>query len=588
MRKFLPVFLIFTLVCFLMGTIVACDNANDDEPYAPFTHEIKTISDLVAINDKTGVRFTNATFLLSSDLDLTSENWEGLGLSADVSSAFTGTFDGNNHTITYKIRIAPPEENSLEILPRDAFGVFAYANNAHFKNLNLSVDIEVPCEASSIYIGGLCGYLSGDSSINNVNVTGSISTTIRDLRKEIVYPDGSVSKPNMGGQENDRFYDLYTGGLVGYSKGYMSYSDISSDVDINIGRNRYCIINNVSVGGIAGVLRPVDLSKTNGNALQLNNLNYQGNITYNGGNVYSGGISGSIHHADLKNVSVGQDSEFNFTGNALCRLSLGMVSGLLEDSVLQGASVSAKRVFIGAINTSKKVSFNVGGVAGQLKNTSISYCNSSMDLVVTNGTYFYGGGLVGVCYDSNIDMSVADGGLSIFSSGQTTKSVVDYLFGYSTSKKDVEDFSKNAKNGGVVGRVEGQCIIGEIATEFKAFQPLFGEIANRLEIVTLKKGADVLNDWIIESGYDIELMNIQQTYSKDAKEDEQQYTINHSYKVVDNLKLTFNETNAKVCIDRSKWQQAARDLEDLSVGKSVVDLSTFTALKDDINTHNLG
>jgi hypothetical protein len=79
-------------------------------------------------------------------------------------------------------------------------------------------------------------------------------------------------------------------------------------------------------------------------------------------------------------------------------------------------------------------------------------------------------------------------------------------------------------------------------------------------------------------------MIISETVSKDAAEDEQQYTINHFYNVEDNLKLTYQESNAKVCIDRAEWQLAGRNLENTELGKAQNDRLAYDALKLSIET----
>jgi hypothetical protein len=585
MKKTLTLIVILLIACLVSIFVSACDGSGEGEIFPPATYEINSEEDFRAIREKTGIKYSLATFLLKTDLDLSSSNWDGIGASPNVSDAFTGIFDGDGHSITYTTQIDPPTETVLDINERQSFGLFTYANNATFKNLNIFVNLKTPCEAENIYVGGLCAYLSGDSSIEDVNVTGNIETTIRDLRKDIVLSDGSIVKPAMGGQENNKYYDLCLGGVVGYSKGDLSYSNVMSSVDINIGRNKYCILNNLNVGGIAGIIRPVDISYNNSSPrINLTNLTFEGSILAYGGNVYSGGIAGLINHSNVSNVFVGNSTPSDFSGNAYGRLSFGLVSGVMENSHLEKARVIADTVFAGSISTSKKVSFNLGGVAGMLKNSVISLCISDISFELRNGTYFYAGGIAGVCYDSDIVGAVSEGGISIVSSGQTVLNIRDYDFKYNMVAIDLADYSRNAKNGGIVGRVEGQCQIADLSSEFQSYQPLFGETANRLEIVILKKGDTFLDEWIEESGYDRNLMIITETFSKDAAEDEQQYTINHFYEVEDNLKLTFREINAKVCIDRAEWQLAGRNLENGELGKAQVDLTAHDALKISIET----
>ncbi|MDD4120187.1 MAG: hypothetical protein PHG90_01175 [Clostridia bacterium] len=584
MKKTLTLIVILVIACLVSIFVSACDGTGEEDIFPPATYEINNEEDFCAISEKTGKKYSNATFLLKNDLDLSSSNWIGIGSSPNISDAFTGVFDGDGHSITYSASFEPPTENVFEPDERQAFGLFQYANNATFKNLSLIVNLLIPCEAENIYVGGLCAYLSGDSSVEDVTVSGVVETTIRDLRQDIIKSDGSIVKPAMGGQENNKYFDLCLGGVIGYSKGDLSYSNVASSVDINIGRNKYCILDNVNVGGIAGIIRPVDISNNDSARMALNNLSFEGSLASYGGNVYSGGIAGSINHSTINNIYVGNSHPSDFSGNALGRLSFGLVSGVIENSSLEKASVVAGTVSIASISTSKKVSFNLGGIAGMLKNSEISFCVAEISFEIRNGTYFYAGGIAGVCYDSDILSAVSEGGISIVSSGQIKLDIINYDFKYSMVAIDLADYSKNAKNGGIVGRVEGQCHIANLSSEFQAFQPLFGETANRLEIVILKKGESFLNEWIEDSQYDRNLMDISETVSKDAAEDEQQYTINHFYNVEDNLKLTYQESNAKVCIDRAEWQLAGRNLENTELGKAQNDRLAYDALKLSIET----
>lgn len=583
MKKVVALIFVIFLACVMFFSLAGCDNKTDDLILEPFTQEINTVDDFIALKDKVGISYSYATFAINSDLDLTGSSWESIGKSPILEEAFTGTIDGRGHTIKYNVQV-PQLTSSDPIEPQDrsAYGLFGYANNAHFKDLNLEIDIDVPAESLNVYVGGLCAYLSGDSSITNINIIGNIDTFLRDLRVPKVLSDGSIIYPVMGGQENNRFYDMYAGGVIGYFKGNLSAATIASSVNINVGRNKYCLLNKLSLGGVFGIARPVDLSKSSFNSLQIGDIRYEGSLSFHGASVLSGGIAGAIHNATVSDVFVGETVHNDYSGSVYSRVSYGSVAGILEESLLEHAYVNLGKITLGSINTKRKVSFNMGGVIGQLKNSSISYCDARNDFEVLNGTYFYAGGLVGLCYDSDVDKSVSDGGILIKSAGKSSVSILDYDFKYSSSQSDLADYNLNSKNGGIAGRIEGQCVIGEVVSEFKAFQPIAGESSNRLEIVIIKAGAQALSEWINEQGYDINLMTIVPTESEDAEIDEQQYTINHFYKAIDNLKIIFREVNAKVYVDELEWIAQFKNLENTSLGTYVVNNTAFLTLQNEI------
>ena len=158
----------------------------------------------------------NGHYKLVADITLNS-NWKGIGTDTSNTTAFTGTFDGNGHTITYDQDFMP--EHSL----------FNYANGATIKNLTVTGYLT----SSDIYIGGIVGYAT-NSLIENCTVTGNVristsraadNNNYGHLGGIVGYLDGTstLSGCKVEGTEAvpavikaENLYKSYLGGIVGY------------------------------------------------------------------------------------------------------------------------------------------------------------------------------------------------------------------------------------------------------------------------------------------------------------------------------------------------------------------------------------
>ena len=80
-----------------------------------------------------------------------------------------GTFDGGGHTINYKMsNLASSGENG-------GVGLFAMTKNVTIKNLNVVADLDATASTvQSPFTGGLVGYAEGYLTFDNVNISGSI------------------------------------------------------------------------------------------------------------------------------------------------------------------------------------------------------------------------------------------------------------------------------------------------------------------------------------------------------------------------------------------------------------------------------
>ena len=98
---------------------------------------------------------------LAADITLTG-NWTPVGIS--FTNSYTGTFDGNNHTI-----------RGLTVKGSDEYaGLFGYiGSGGTVKNVKLA-DVQITSDYQYAYVGGVAG--NNDGAIENCSVSGSVSS----------------------------------------------------------------------------------------------------------------------------------------------------------------------------------------------------------------------------------------------------------------------------------------------------------------------------------------------------------------------------------------------------------------------------
>ncbi|HQC54342.1 MAG TPA: hypothetical protein PKX91_01285 [Clostridia bacterium] len=555
MKNVIKVLILALLISAIVLILYACTPPVEDEPQEA-TIKINSAEDFNRMRDMIGYKYSKTTFELTTDIDLSSQNWlVPIGRGATPAESFMGIVDGKGKTITYKIDI-PVEDYNLsdEPVPDKVYGLFGYAYNAEFKDLNLVTTINVPTDAENTTIGALCAVINNGAKISNVNVTGNIASQMPSYEKGVGHEEVYNTERN----------NLIVGGAIGYIKGHYVADNVISSANIQInmqagGGKKDFILSNLMVGGVFGISRTEDVSNLNTVVNTANKMKFNGEIKAVGSKVLSGGIFGSVHYTNISQVDV--ELENNFNVEAFKRMSFGGVSGLLENSKLTSSKVITGAVDVLEISAGDNVAFELGGVVGKTKNSEIDTVYAKSELYIGDATYFYGGGIAGLCMDSKISNVATEGGLIFTDIYGKKTSIVDKVIGYSKSDEaEKTQVAKNTKSGGIAGEISGQSVIsGKVASEFKAYYPVASSAVKRLEIKILKKGEEALDSWIKESKYNRDLMIIELTDSPDAKEDEQQYTINHFPFIVDDADITYRNDNAKVIIDQAKWEAQNQD-----------------------------
>ena len=119
---------------------------------------LKNIAELVNEEWKLGINIT-----LTDNIDLTGIDWTPIG--KDDNKAYTGTFDGGDHTIT-----------GLTVTGSDEYaGLFGYIgkDGGTVKNVVLE-NVQITSDYQYGYVGGVAGYSRGN--IENCSVSGSVSS----------------------------------------------------------------------------------------------------------------------------------------------------------------------------------------------------------------------------------------------------------------------------------------------------------------------------------------------------------------------------------------------------------------------------
>lgn len=329
-------------------------NGTENSPYL-----LKTASDIEALRDKVnteGFSFENTYFQLTADITLPT-GWKPIGVTKDGRkdlkngenlNAFSGIFDGNNHTVT---------------VPEGGLPLFGYVRNTRIRNLN-------------IYGKKIAGY----GLVNNFEGVGLSGTAVEI--DNVTLKSGSSTLKS---------------GLLGANKTVSGYSGCSSafeatvrnctiEKDVVIGYDR----NENEIGAIAGRMQ----------GTVEDCVSYA--IVY--GTSYVGGIIGTRDNA-MGNCSV-IGCKFYGTVEASGEVAGGIVGGGYDNSTApNGCKITINScISEGIITGADKVGGILGGdlyVAQTWNNCTYTFKNNSFTgkVQATKADAAYVGGIIGF-YDS--------------------------------------------------------------------------------------------------------------------------------------------------------------------------------------------
>lgn len=239
--------------------------------------DVKSLQQL-AVNVNGGDNYRGKTVILINDIDLAGIDWTPIGIEGH---AFSGTFDGNNRTVS-----------NLKVVREGYAGLFGYIDSAAIKNVNIhNAEVKGRTEVGAVvgdaytgivenchvtglvkasgswHVGGLAGY--GYASFNNCSVHADQGSLV-----EGVYLQSDLEGDAIGGlvgymaEKSGEYRNLSVsgltvrgtrkvGGLVGQLGTYdrtLSGVDVSNVVVESVASAEYVAANSGKIffGGVLG------------------------------------------------------------------------------------------------------------------------------------------------------------------------------------------------------------------------------------------------------------------------------------------------------------------------------------------------
>ncbi|WP_439372686.1 putative Ig domain-containing protein [Bradyrhizobium sp. DASA03120] len=371
--------------------------------HASDTVVIRSVADLMKINNN-----LSGHYVLEANIDAAGQTIAPIGSSTNP---FTGTFDGNAHTI-----------NGLHIVGNGIYvGLLAEVGaGGKISNLGLTnLSVSAP---RGYDVGGLAGRSLGttENSYTSGTINGIAGNFVTGLNGIAI---GGVAGWNFGTIKNSYssatitsdstiFVDL--GGLAGGNSGTIDHSHANGSV---LGHSGAYGTGLVEVGGLVG-----SLGDFNGRSGVIVNSYATGSVTSTGSNTAAGGLVG----ASTNNSTILQSYATGSVRTGGPSWDGGLVGILYNGTISQ--SFAKGSVTVGNDG-------DAGGLVGQMNSGTIfeSYAKGS----ATGGTGSDVGGLVAHSYSGTISQSYATGkvtagplaitgGLAAESSAFTTNSYWDY------------------------------------------------------------------------------------------------------------------------------------------------------------------
>ncbi|MDR3186301.1 MAG: hypothetical protein LBU04_05795 [Christensenellaceae bacterium] len=433
---------------------------------------ISSVDELISIRDKLGPDYDKATFNLTTDLNIDIE-WTPIGDS--VENSFRSTFNGNNHTITISSNISADRNLSV-------FGLFGYIYNATFNDLKLNVDFENETLSEVSYVGALASFGIYTNSFKNITIDGNIThsagwETYRSPYSGIIEP------------RNNKY--AFIGGVIGYAVGESSFSDITSNLEVNVSEsndNNYGIMygfNRIFSGCIAGYVRTTDLSDTNKERNNVEKIQALPNFTINALAVFAGGAFGFIYNAKINDLIVGNESYPNISKITVAgrrHTYAGGAFGLLDNS-----NATNINVFLDldvSPSGDKNTANSFGGISAYINNGAVldnAKYKGDIHTAIGNISQSYAGGLAGTISNSTVQNSTTSGRFII---ANVVDSVDRYYSLIARSNSPYQSYMI-ANYAGVTGRIHGNSCLDSIESEYLAYQGVYSELATVIEVVDL-------------------------------------------------------------------------------------------------------
>ncbi len=276
--------------------------------------EINDASEFAGLSElvNKGNSFQGKTITLKQDINLNNNEWipigtTGKGVSNGENIVFSGTFDGNNHIVKNVKIVAEHSATGEHISMENSYyncGLFGKIANANLKNLSIyNVTMQNGMMNNGIRAmqgtGALVGWVSNESTIENIKVYGNINIRAEYKVGGII---GNISGANINvlnlkieGEENSVIFgsDLEFkntnnyGGIVGFSSAeQLNIKDCTSDITVS----------GYTSGGIIGCATK--------NNTTIEDCIVKGTITDPEGSICGGIMGGRFANVTIKNCYV--------------------------------------------------------------------------------------------------------------------------------------------------------------------------------------------------------------------------------------------------------------------------------------------
>lgn len=408
---------ITTLAAFTNG------DGSSDHPYQIATAGQLTNMAGLLNNTATYDTYKDSYYLLTADINLSSQQWAPMANNANTTNSFLGTFDGNSHTVTLKA--IDPIYEAYDTTMRTSAGLFGYiGDTGTVKNLTVKGDLQ-NSGAGDVYFGFIAARNSG--TISNCSVEGTLtgSATATDVKNSGIYI-GGITAVSLGSisdctakctidgtvSTNSKRPYLYLGGISGLSYG-GNVEDCSAECTVTgHGTTESCTTMSYAyIGGLIGAgstnntitncqakSTTTDTLST-ASAIQLNN--------YIGGLVGVNDISCSIENCS----STGNVEGKSTSGGNVYTYAGGLV-GLNQSSSTIKDSFSSCTVKGDSATSGTKAYVYAGGLAGYNFNSADIQTSYADGDVSGKGVSAHVGGLIGTNYSASITNCYARGAVS--------------------------------------------------------------------------------------------------------------------------------------------------------------------------------
>ena len=294
-------------------------------------------------------------YVLMADIDFLAEGVPAVPIGSE-SAPFTGSFNGNNHTL-YNIPLVMTGAMNA--------GMFGATDGATIQNVNI-VNIYISTDLSegiTGYVGGLAGVVR-DSTITNVNIR--MDSTLEGSYHGI---DSTAT---------------YTGGMFGRvyatTDGATTITNCYVYADMTTADNTYTQATDTFIGGFAGEIYgnvTIENAYAEGTLTQTNTSMSNVVITH-----YIGGFAGQAVASNISNAVSALDVTID---NVYRSVYAGGFVGRSQNNTIASID-SATNVTVNLNNLTSSYALNLGGLFGRSEGDSVYYFANSGDLEI-NGNY---------------------------------------------------------------------------------------------------------------------------------------------------------------------------------------------------------